>query len=88
MKNTDKEVRDVIENLLPDEEPLQKLSNLINITFSGFGFPKRFINSRINKNGDLILKIGWRDLHLDKNANFIGNGTDLELLDRYKIIEI
>lgn len=66
---------------------MQKLSDLINLHFNGFEFPKGFIKSRINKNGDFILRIGWRDLHLDKDANLIGSGTDLELIDKYEIIE-
>lgn len=59
----------------------------INENYKGFEFPENFIKSRTNENGDFILRIGWRELHLDKDAEFIGSGKDLELLEKYKIFE-
>lgn len=70
------------------EKPImQKLVNSINSCFKGFEFPKDFVKARTNEKGHFILRIGWRDLHLDKDANSIGSGTDLELIDKYEIIE-
>lgn len=70
------------------EKPImKKIAELINLHFDGFEFPKGFIKSRTNERGDFILRIGWRDLHLDKNANLIGSGKDLELIDKYEIIK-
>ncbi|MBC8384169.1 MAG: hypothetical protein H8E57_01465 [Candidatus Cloacimonetes bacterium] len=91
MNEQEKKAREVIEEMLPDDNLensiMQKLSDEINLHFKGFEFPKDFIKSRINEKGDFILRIGWRDLHLDKNANLIGSGTDLELIDEYEIIK-
>ena len=90
MKKQEEKAREVIEDLFPDDSGksiMQKLSDEINLNFNGFEFPKDFIKSRINEKGDFILRIGWRDLHLDKNANIIGSGTDLEIIEKYSIVE-
>lgn len=61
-----------------------KINKIFNDTA---GFPKNFIKAHTNDEGDFCLRIGHRDMQLKANGDFIGCGTDLELLKKYTITE-
>ena len=57
-----------LENIVPE----------INRVFSSkFGFASGYVKAWINKTGDFNLRIGKRDLQVDKEGKFIGSGTTL-----------
>lgn len=64
------------------------MDKFINEQFTkSFGFPDDFVKAKINKQGDLCLRIGWRDIQVGNDGVLIGSGSDLELMKKYTVIE-
>ncbi len=64
---------------------MKNLIDELNKQFNIESFPKDFIKAHTNENGDFCLRIGWRDIQLDKDGDFIGAGSDLKLMQKYCI---
>lgn len=63
---------------------LKKLIENINKNFSeDQGFPKDFVKAHVNEQGDFCLHIGWRDIQLEANGEFIGCGSDVDLMKKW-----
>lgn len=59
----------------------------INKAFKDKNFPENFVEAHINNQGDFCLRIGWRDIQLKATGEFIGCGSDIELMKKYTVIE-
>ncbi len=68
---------------------MKNLANQINKAFgNAFGFPKDFVHAHSNNRGELILRIGCRDLQVDRDGGFIGQGTDYEMKNKIKFVKL
>lgn len=47
--------------------------------------PEDFVKAHMTEDGGLTLRIGWRDVQLRADGTWVGEGTDVELLEKYTI---
>ena len=72
----------VIENIVKNINAAFDVSK----TFShGDALPKDFVKAHTTEDGGLVLRIGWRDVQVKADGTWVGEGTDVELLEKYTI---
>lgn len=74
--------------MLLQRKVLEKLADQINKNFTeDFGFPKDFVCAKVADDGCFSLRIGDRDIQVTENGSLVGTGTDINLMQRYTVID-